>query len=225
MSRKDLTNNQKIVQDDILRYKKNKFAAMLALLALVFNCLYFMLFYSVNQNTLYTMLIGGSVILNLLVLLMGFFASEGIKGYNKKFSYLLLGLGVVQFVRIFIYPTIGMANGWLEGNFYFEIPMSSAANGTFFIIYLALSSACFIGSAVHGYIVASRLEAFQAKIDSGEINIDETLKEMEENGGAPSAEESGAAASVAETAVVAEEPVVTEVSEEKTEAEGEGENG
>lgn len=224
MSRKELSDNQKIVQDDILRYKKNKTASMLALLALVFNCLYFMLFYSINKESLYTMLIGGSVILNLLVLLMGFFASEGIKGYNKKFSYVLLGLGVVQFVRIFIYPTIGMANGWLEGNFYFEVPMSNAANGTFFIVYLALSSACFIGSAVHGYIVAKRLEDFQAKIDSGEVNIDETLKEIEANDNAPSAELSSEAAT-AEPEAVAEEPVVAEAPEEKAEAEGEGENG
>ena len=61
-----------VIQDDILRYKKNKFAANFALLALVFNCLYFMLFYSINITGLYTILLGLSVIANLFILLIGF---------------------------------------------------------------------------------------------------------------------------------------------------------
>ncbi|MGN0817428.1 MAG: hypothetical protein ACI4L9_00525 [Candidatus Coproplasma sp.] len=173
-------NGKSIVQDDILRYKKNKFASSFALLGLVFNCLYFMLFYSVSTTPLYKILLGGSVILNLLVLLGGFYASEGIKGYNKKFSYVLFVLAAIQIARIFIYPTIGMANDWLTGNYYFAIPMNSISNGVIFIVYLAASAACFIVSGVQGFIVANRLEVFQAKIDNGEVSVEAALKELDE---------------------------------------------
>ena len=43
------TLNQQIIDSDILRYKKNKLAASLALLGLVFNCLYIMLLYGIKQ--------------------------------------------------------------------------------------------------------------------------------------------------------------------------------
>ena len=65
-----------VLQDDILRYKKNKFASGFALLALVFNCLYFALLYSILSTDLYKLQLGFSVIINLLVLLIGFYASR-----------------------------------------------------------------------------------------------------------------------------------------------------
>ena len=170
-----------IIQDDILRYKKNKFASSFALLALVFDCLYFTVLYAICNNTsLYKPSIGFSVIANLLVLLTGFYASEGIKNYNKNFSIVLLVLGVVQALRIIYYPVVGVASGWLDDkNHYFGIVMSGASNATLMIIYLAGSAACFILSAVQGYIVAKRLEIFQKKLDDGEISIEETLKELD----------------------------------------------
>lgn len=169
-----------IIQDDILRYKKNKFASSFALLALVFNCLYFTLLYAISAvKSMFDVWMGFSVIVNLLVLLMGFFASEGIKGYNKKFSIVLLVLAALQLLRIVYYPIIGMSREWLVGNYYFGITMTNAANGTLMIIYLVASAAFFIVSAVQGYIVAMKLESFQKKLDSGEISIDDTLAEIE----------------------------------------------
>ncbi|MDE6690781.1 MAG: hypothetical protein K2K04_02310 [Clostridia bacterium] len=178
-----LKNNKReknpILQDDILRYKKNKLAANLALLAIVFNCLYFMILYSVHATKIYTFVVGGSVILNLLVLLIGFFASEGIKGYNKKFTIVLFVLAAVQIARIFVYPTIGMAKGWLKGNFYLGIKMTEALNGVVMIVFLVASAACFILSGIYGYIMAQRLEKFTKKIESGELSVEETLKELD----------------------------------------------
>lgn len=167
-----------ILQNDILRYKKNKFAANFALLALVFNCLYFIHLYAVHQADIYTVLIGGSVILNLFVLLAGFYSSEGIKGYKKVFAYPLFVLGGVQIVRIFIYPTIGLAKGWLTGNFMLGISMTPAANFIVMTLWLALSAACFIVSGVYGFIIARKLEKFQAQLDNGEIDIDQVLAEV-----------------------------------------------
>lgn len=170
-----------IIQDDILRYKKNKFASSFALLALVFNCLYFTVLYAIcYKEAMYKPSIGFSVIANLLILLVGFYASEGIKEYNKNFSISLLVLGAVQALRIIYYPIMGLSKGWLaDSNHYFEIIMNDKSNATLMIIYLAASAACFIVSAVQGYIVAKRLETFQKKLDNGEVSIDETLKALD----------------------------------------------
>ena len=169
-----------IIQDDILRYKKNKFASSFALLALVFNCLYFTVLYAVCNSTMYKPSIGYSVVVNLFVLLIGFYSSEGIKGYNKKFSIVLLVLGVVQALRIIYYPVVGLSSGWInDSNHYFGIVMTGKSNAALMIIYLAASAACFVLSAVQGYIVAKRLEIFQKKLDDGEVSIDKTLKDLD----------------------------------------------
>lgn len=169
-----------VLQDDILRYKKNKLAANLALLALVFNCLYFMLFYSVHRTEFYKLLLGVSVITNLVVLLFGFFCSEGIKGYNYKFSFALFALAAIQIIRIFIYPLQGMRDKTLVGNYYFGVKMTPPVQGTILIVFLVASAACFIASGVYGLIMGLRLKKFQKKLDNGEISIEETLKQVEE---------------------------------------------
>ncbi|MGN1373360.1 MAG: hypothetical protein ACI4VK_04860 [Candidatus Coproplasma sp.] len=176
----DKSERNLVLQDDILRYKKNKFAANFALLAIVFNCLYFMLFYSVNSNGYYTPVLGLSVIVNLFVLLFGFLSSEGIKNYNGTYAYFLFVLAAVQIVRIFIFPLQGMLNDWLKGNYYFGIAMTSPLQGVILIVYLVLSAGCFITSGVHGLIYAIRLANFQKKIDNGEVSIEETLRELDE---------------------------------------------
>lgn len=178
--KKNKTEMNPIIKDDILRYKKNKFASNFALLALVFNCLYFMLLYSVNKVDYYKILLGFSVIVNLFVLLAGFFCSEGIKAYNKKFAFALFVLAAVQIARIFIYPLMGMRDNWLRDNAYFGVIMTSPVQGTILIIFLAASAGCFIASGVQGLIAALRLKSFQKKIDAGEISVEETLKQLDE---------------------------------------------
>lgn len=215
-----------VLQDDILRYKKNKFASSFALLALVFDCLYFTILYAVCSTPLYKVALGFSVIINLLVLLAGFYASEGIKGYNKKFAIVLIVLAVVQIIRVIYYPVIGAARGWLkDDNLYFGIKMSNAANATMMIIYLVGSAACFIVAAVQGYIVAKRLEVFQKKIDNGEVSVEETLAEINAAEAAKEAE----AVKVAENTVAPEtaQPVDVKSAEsvESSEASGEADNG
>ncbi|MGN1104265.1 MAG: hypothetical protein ACI4QI_05250, partial [Candidatus Coproplasma sp.] len=179
MKRNQVEKNA-VLQDDILRYRKNKLPANLALLALVFNILYFTLLYTIHTTQIYTILVGVSVIVNLLVLLFGFYASEGIKAYNKKICIMLLVLAVAQIVRIFIYPLQGLSDNWMQGNAYFGVIMTTASNGVLLIIYLAASAGCFIASAVLGYINCNRLEAHLAKVESGAISVEETMKELDE---------------------------------------------
>lgn len=178
-----------VLQDDILRYKKNKMPANLALLALVFNILYFTLLYTIHTTQMYKLLVGVSVIVNLLVLLGGFYASEGIKAYNKKSCILLLVLAAVQIARIFIYPLQGLGDKWMAGNAYFGIIMTTGSNGAMLIIYLAGSAAAFIASAVLGYINVNRRDAHLKKVESGEISVEDTLKALDEQDQAQAPEE------------------------------------
>ncbi len=185
-----LTANEQIIADDILRYKKNKLASTLALLGLVFNCLYFLLLYAMPKNEFTTFSIGLSVILTLVMLLTIFLSSEGVKGYNKKFSIVLLVCAAFQILRIFYYPLKGIRDDLLVASDnlhyigYFGIyPSYSNPTSTgYFILmllYLCLSAACLIGSAVWGFIVATRLEKFQKRVDNGEISIKDTIEALD----------------------------------------------
>lgn len=188
MKRNQVEKNA-VIQDDLLRYTKNKLPASLALLALVFNILYFTLLYTIHTTQMYTIVVGVSVIVNLLVLLSGFYASEGIKAYNKKMCILLLVLAAVQIARIFIYPLQGLSDKWMAGNAYFGVIMTTGSNGALLIIYLVGSAACFIASAVLGYINTMKREAHLKKIESGELSIEDTLKELDEQDLAKETEE------------------------------------
>lgn len=179
--------SQNIINTDIYRYKRNKLAANIALLGLFIECLYFMLFYGIDYRTYATVLIGGSVIVNLLLLLMVFLASEGVKGYNKKYSLVLLIAGIVQIVRIFIYPldiaTDGsVLNLTVDGTMqirYFGVNLTAASTSTILIIYLVLSAACFFISAVIGYVRAVQLERFNKDLANGAFTIDGALADLD----------------------------------------------
>lgn len=175
------TVNQQIIADDILRYKRNKLAQILAILGLVFNCLYFCILYAIPDSDMRKMTLGFSVILTLIVLLMIFLSSEGVKGYNKKFSIVLLVIAAFQILRIFYYPLNGLINDSLTGIGYFGYyPENSGFYFTIMLIYLLASSACLIASAVLGWVYAVRLQKFQKKLDNGEISVEATMAEMNE---------------------------------------------
>lgn len=183
-----LTDNEKILRADITRYKSNKLSSGMALLGLVFNCLYFLLLYSLNNNYFYTIEIGISIVLTLISLLTIFLSSEGIKGYNKIYSIVLTVMAVVQIVRIFTTPALAVTgHSWfidveypsaLTGH-YFGAELTPQATCTILIIYLVASAACLIVAAVTGYIAAVKRESYIKKLESGEIDIDKTLVEEE----------------------------------------------
>ncbi len=125
---------------DLLRYKKNSTAAILTYCAIIFDCLFFISVYSsdfgstlINNESktvvFYQWLIGISVVYNLLFLLAGFLASEGVKNYKVGYSYLLIILGVIQIARIFIIPAIaayGGAQQMFESGIFSEISLENA---------------------------------------------------------------------------------------------------
>lgn len=182
------TANQRVVADDIRRYKKNGLGQMLALLGLVFNCLYLMLLYSFNHADFYSINIGISVLINLIYLLACFLCSEGVKAYEKKYCYVLLVLAVLQIVRIFGLPTMGLKNGSMTtlisggqtvGRDYFGIELSQSAAFTLLLVYLIGSIACFVASAVYSYIVSVQHEKHIKALEDGTVDVDAVLKEMD----------------------------------------------
>ncbi len=172
------TKKVSVIQNDILRYKKNKFASTFALLGIVFDALYLMLFYSINASNLYKILLGLSVIVNLAVLLFGFFASEGIKNYERKFCIYLVVLCLVQIVRIFIFPLQGLRGDYLRGH-YFGAELKSTAMFIILLVYLIASATCFMLSAVQGYIISVKHDKHIKEVESGAISMDDELAQLE----------------------------------------------
>ncbi len=100
-----MTQEEKLVKTDRMRYTKDKLSSTLVLLAIVFDALYFISIYETDIGSYYyTWLIGASVVYNLLFLLIAFLASEGVKSRQNGFMIPLLVLGVMQFARIFYLP-------------------------------------------------------------------------------------------------------------------------
>ena len=187
-------NNNKVLKNDILRYKKNKLAANLALLGLVFGVLYFMFIYGiyaegVNNASIkaffYKPQLGASVIINLVFLLFVFYCSEEVKAYNQKFAYVEFFIALCQIGRIFYYPVYGH--------------MKNAMNTGLMItciIFLALSAGCLIASGVFGITKAIAYKKHVDQIENGEIDMNVVLKELDD------AENMVADATVADTAEV-----------------------
>lgn len=95
----------KTIKKDRLRYTKNKLSANLAYLAILFDVLYFVSIYSSDVDTYYyTITIGFSVLYNLVFLLTAFLSSEGVKNYKINYSWIIMVVGVLQFVRILGIP-------------------------------------------------------------------------------------------------------------------------
>ena len=98
-------NDEKSIRLDRMRFTKNTLASGLALLAILFDVFYFISIYESNVGSwYYNILMGASILYNLVFMLAAFLSSEGIKNYKIGYSYVMIVLGILQIVRIFIYP-------------------------------------------------------------------------------------------------------------------------
>ena len=139
--------DDRTIRQDRMRYIKNTTSSRLCYLAILLNVLYFVSIYKSDVGSwYYQILVGGSIVYNLLFMLMAFLASEGVKNYQEKFSYLLYALGALQIVRIFLIPmqahsAVALVNG---------VETVVMGNGQFIrvIIYLTGSAVCLIAAAV-----------------------------------------------------------------------------
>ena len=158
--------NEQEIRLDRMRYVKNTASSRLCYLAILLNVFYFVSIYKSDVGSwYYQILIGASIVYNLLFMLMAFLSSEGVKNYQASYSKLLYGLGAGQIARIFILPLqahqalvkIGGAETAVMGN------------GQFIrvIIYLAGSAACLLAAGVINQskctALAGHLKTLEAK--------------------------------------------------------------
>lgn len=164
-------NKNPIIQNDIMRYKKNKFASSLALLGLVCGCVYFMVLYAQvkNNDYYYKWSIAFDVIYNLVFLLATFLCSEKVKNYDRSMFYVQIVIGLAQIARIFWLPLGGLNNNAIAFGTFIAMAVALGASGTLIIV-----------SAVLGFIRSKSVEEFKKKLEKGEVSVEETLKQLDE---------------------------------------------
>ena len=158
-------NEDKLIQRDRMRFVKNSMCANLCYLGLLFDVFYFVLLYRSDVGTYYyTIQIGASIVYNLLFLLIVFLSSEEVKNYNKTYSYVLLAAGVMQIVRIFVIPMNAHSTTvFVNGEDVLAMPDAKFIRC---VIYLIISAACLIVSAVVNIIRCNTLEAHNKYLES-----------------------------------------------------------
>lgn len=151
-------NDDKQVRLDRMRYTKNTLASGLALLSILFDVFFFISIYESNVGSwYYNILIGASILYNLIFLLAAFLSSEGIKNYKIGYSYLMIALGIGQVVRIFIYPVRAHgASVTIQ-----EQAVTVMENPQFIrcVLYLVISAACLFVGAFVGMTRSRQLKA------------------------------------------------------------------
>ena len=152
------------VKKDRLRYTKNKLSSRLALLAIVFNVLYFISIYSSDVGKYYyTYIIGASIIYNLLFLLCTFLSSEGVKSYKMAYAVLLIVVGALQVVRIFYIPWNALTAEVIVGG----QPVVAMGLVQFINVtgYLSNSAAAAIAAGIIGILKTRTLEKYKKQIN------------------------------------------------------------
>lgn len=155
---------QKRIQLDRMRYTKNTFSSRLTLLAILFDVLYFVSIYEADVGSwYYRILIGPSIVYNLLFMLLAFLASEGVKNYKKSYAYMLLTLAAGQIVRIFILPVQAFQSVVTIKKV--DYPVMDQAQFVYVVACLCLSAACCLIAGVVGVIRSSKLAQYNASLE------------------------------------------------------------
>ena len=151
---------------DRMRYIKNTSSSRLCYLAILLDVLYFISIYKSDVGSwYYQILVGGSIVYNLLFMLMTFLASEGVKSYQASFSWLLYVLGALQAVRIFILPMQAHTASVVVGGA--ETAVMGNTQFIRVVIYLAGSAACLVAAAVINQRKCRALESHLASLENG----------------------------------------------------------
>lgn len=156
--------NDAIIKKDRLRFTKNKLSANLALLAIVFNAFYFVSIYKSDVgNYYYKLIIGISVVYNLLFMLAAFLSSEGVKSYKMNYSYVLILLGAGQIIRIFILP--GAAKNAVVTLSGMEEPVMEGGQFARVCVYLIASAVLCVMAGIVNIMKSSTLTRYQAELE------------------------------------------------------------
>ena len=151
-----MTGEDRLIQRDRMRFIKNTLASNLAIVGILFDVFFFVNLYQSDVGTYYyNILIGVSIVYNLVFLLAVFLASEGVKNYQLNYSWLLVVLGVLQFVSIFIIPTQAHAAKTLVDGA--EVAVMGDGQFMWQVAFLVISGVCLIASAVVNFVKCREL--------------------------------------------------------------------
>ena len=152
------------IKKDRLRFTKNKLSADLILAAIAVNALYFVSIYSSDVGSYYyRLMIGASILYNLVFMLVAFLASEGVKGYNMSYSVVSILLGGLQIGRIFYLPmkAYKAPNPVVDS----DIPtVMGAGQFRYVAVCLCVSAVLLCCAGVIGIIKTTTLNKHQAKL-------------------------------------------------------------
>ena len=138
--------NDHEIRLDRMRYVKNTASSRLCYLAILLNVLYFISIYKSDVGSwYYQILVGGSIVYNLLFMLIVFLASEGVKNYQRVFSWILYAVGILQAGRIFLLPMQAHSAVIQVGGT--DTVVMPTAQFTRCVIYLAAGALCLISAA------------------------------------------------------------------------------
>jgi len=157
-------NEEQLIQRDRMRFTKNTLSSGLALLAILFNVLYFVSIYKSDVGSYYyNIIMGASILYNLIFMLVVFLSSEGVKGYKAAFAYVLLVVGALQILRIFILPMQAHA-ATVKVNKQ-EVLVMQTAQFVRIVVYLASSAVCCFVAGVVGIRKSRALAAHMATLE------------------------------------------------------------
>ncbi|MBR3307662.1 MAG: hypothetical protein IKI75_10495 [Lachnospiraceae bacterium] len=158
-------NDSAYVRADRMRYEKNRLSSNLAILSIVLNGLFFISIYKSNAGTYYyNLLMGASIVYNMLFMLVVFLVSEGSKSYHITYSYIAIAVGILQFARIAVFP-MRAHNAEVVVQ---DVSVKVMEDGQFFrvLVYLIGSGVCLLASAVIGIMRANTLSAHLRSLES-----------------------------------------------------------
>ena len=157
-------NEEQFIKRDRMRFTKNTLSSGLALLAILLNVFYFVSIYKSDVGSYYyNILIGASILYNLIFMLAVFLCSEGVKSYNSTYACVLLVVGVLQIVRIFILPV--RAHSATVTINQQETVVMQTAQFLRVVLYLSASAVCCLVAGVVGLQKSRALSAHMADLE------------------------------------------------------------
>ncbi|MGN0820132.1 MAG: hypothetical protein ACI4M6_07110 [Christensenellaceae bacterium] len=180
-----MDKEQRTIRMDRLRFEKNKTSALLCYGSILFNALYFVSLYSLYgeaASRYYYYMMGVSVVYNLVFMLAAFLSSEGIKNYKMSYAIIMIVVGVLQIVRIFIWPMEAYGSSFIlkalepiSKNITSTIAKQSMELSQFILvtIYLILSAVTAIGAGILGIIRSKQLTAHMQTLNKETTTVKE----------------------------------------------------
>lgn len=160
-----MTQEDRIIQKDRMRFTKDKLSANLVIGAIVFDALYFVSIYQSDVGSyFYNWVIGASIIYNLLFMLIAFLCSEGVKSRKTGYTPILLAIGAMQFVRIFYLPARAHA-AVVDVNGQLMAAMGDSQH-LYVVVCLAVSGICCVTAAVTSFINNKTLSEYLHSVEN-----------------------------------------------------------